>query len=37
MAYPVLRHRLLLSYGAQAQGIKPDTIIDALLSMVGSA
>ncbi|WP_264876381.1 AAA family ATPase [Vibrio agarivorans] len=37
MAYPVLRHRLLLSYSAQAQGIKPDTIIDALLSMVGSA
>lgn len=37
MAYPVLRHRLLLSYSTQAQGIKPDTIIDALLSMVGSA
>ncbi|MGR5117146.1 AAA family ATPase [Vibrio astriarenae] len=37
MAYPVLRHRLLLSYSAQAQGIKPDSIIDALLSMVGSA
>ncbi len=37
MAYPVLRHRLLLSYSAQAQGIKPNQVIDHLLSVVGSA
>lgn len=37
MAYPVLRHRLLLSYSAQAQGIKSDDLIDHILSSVGSA
>ncbi|UPQ89629.1 AAA family ATPase [Vibrio sinaloensis] len=37
MAYPVLRHRLLLSYQAQAQGVQPNQVIDSLLSLVGSA
>ena len=37
MAYPVLRHRLLLSYQAQAEGIQPNQVIDKLLSLVGSA
>lgn len=37
MAYPVLRHRLLLSYQAQAEGIKPNRVISKLLSLVGSA
>ncbi|USD68310.1 MoxR family ATPase [Vibrio sp. SCSIO 43136] len=37
MAYPVLRHRLLLSYPAQAQGIQANQVIDKLLSLVGSA
>ncbi|RTZ17631.1 MoxR family ATPase [Vibrio aquaticus] len=37
MAYPVLRHRLLLSYQAQAEGIKPNQVINKLLSLVGSA
>lgn len=37
MAYPVLRHRLLLSYQAQAEGIKPNQVISKLLSLVGSA
>lgn len=34
MAYPVLRHRLLLSYEAQAEGIEPDLIIKHLLKLV---
>ena len=37
MAFPVLRHRLLLSYHAQAEGIKPNQVISKLLSLVGSA
>lgn len=37
MAYPVLRHRLMLSYHAQAEGISPNQVIDKLLSLVGSA
>ncbi|PMH43164.1 AAA family ATPase [Vibrio sp. 10N.286.49.B3] len=37
MAYPVLRHRLLLSYHAQAQGVQANTIIKQLLTLVGSA
>ncbi|KDM90713.1 AAA family ATPase [Photobacterium galatheae] len=37
MAYPVLRHRLLLSYEAQAEGIAPDQIIHSLIEQVTSA
>ncbi|EOV0102973.1 TPA: MoxR family ATPase [Vibrio vulnificus] len=37
MAYPVLRHRLLLSYQAQAEGISVNQVIDKLISLVGSA
>jgi MoxR-like ATPase len=37
MAFPVLRHRLLLSYQAQAEGITPNKVIEKLLSLVGSA
>ncbi len=37
MAYPVLRHRLLLSYQAQAEGVSGDHIVERLLSLVGSA
>ncbi|MDW3144143.1 AAA family ATPase, partial [Vibrio sp. 2094] len=37
MAYPVLRHRLLLSYHAQAEGVTANQVIDKLLSLVGSA
>ncbi|MGF1792215.1 MoxR family ATPase [Photobacterium profundum] len=37
MAYPVLRHRLLRSYEAQAEGISTDTIISKLLTWVTSA
>ncbi|AJR05209.1 MoxR family ATPase [Photobacterium gaetbulicola] len=37
MAYPVLRHRLLRSYEAQAEGIDNDFIIKQLLSWVTSA
>lgn len=37
MAYPVLRHRLLLTYQAQAEGIHPNQVITHLLTLVGSA
>lgn len=37
MAYPVLRHRLLLTYQAQAEGITANSVISELLSQVGSA
>ncbi|CCN73545.1 putative MoxR-like ATPase [Vibrio nigripulchritudo SFn27] len=37
MAYPVLRHRMLLSYSAQAQGITANHAVKTLLSLVGSA
>ncbi|EDL55642.1 MoxR family ATPase [Vibrio mediterranei] len=35
--YPVLRHRLLLTYQAQAEGIDGNRIIDELLKTVASA
>ena len=34
VARPVLRHRLLLTYEAEAQGLTPDAVIDQLLSQV---
>ena len=37
MAYPVLRHRLLLSYEAQAEAISADTIVEQLISQVACA
>ncbi|WP_104402810.1 AAA family ATPase [Vibrio penaeicida] len=37
MAYPVLRHRMLLSYSAQAQGISANHAVKTILSLVGSA
>ncbi|KII76050.1 AAA family ATPase [Vibrio renipiscarius] len=37
MVYPVLRHRLLLSYQAQAEGTTANQVIERLLSLVGSA
>lgn len=37
MSYPVLRHRLLLTYQAQAEGISRDHVVSTLLSLVGSA
>lgn len=37
MAFPVLRHRILLSYQAQAEGIHANQVINSLLSYVGSA
>ena len=33
-AFPVLRHRLVLSYEAEADGLDPDTVIHRLLSLV---
>ncbi len=37
LAYPVLRHRLLLSYQAQAKGIEADAVIKRLLELVAFA
>ncbi|EAS40919.1 MoxR family ATPase [Photobacterium profundum] len=37
MAYPVLRHRLLLSYEAQAEGIAADSIVSHLIEQVACA
>jgi len=34
MAYDVLRHRLILSYEAEAEGISADHVIKALLARV---
>ncbi len=34
MAFDVLRHRVLLSYEAEAEGITPDRFIEALLSRI---
>ncbi|MFQ5964128.1 MAG: AAA family ATPase [Candidatus Scalinduaceae bacterium] len=34
MAYPVLRHRIILTHEAESQGIDPDDIIDTVLSKV---
>ncbi len=36
MAFPVLRHRLLLTYEAQAEGISADKIIEHLIEQVAS-
>jgi len=33
-AFPVLRHRLVLSYEAEADGLEPDTVIHRLLTLV---
>ncbi|MGF1758884.1 MoxR family ATPase [Photobacterium sagamiensis] len=37
MAYPVLRHRLLLSYEAQAEGIAADSVVSNLIAQVACA
>ena len=34
MAYDVLRHRVLLSYEAEAEGHSPDDIIETLLTLI---
>ena len=34
MAYDVLRHRVLLSYEAEAEGLSPDRIIESLLKLI---
>ncbi len=34
MAYPVLRHRVILTHEAESQGIDPDDIIDTILEKV---
>ena len=34
IAHEVLRHRVLLSYEAEAEGVRPDRVIDRLLDLV---
>ena len=31
MAYPVLRHRILTNFSAEAEGVSPETIIARLI------
>jgi MoxR-like ATPase len=33
-AFPVLRHRLVLSYEAEADGLEPDTVVNRILTLV---
>ena len=37
IAHDVLRHRLILSYDAQAEGIKADKVIDRIVELVAVA
>jgi len=37
IAHDVLRHRILLSYDAQAEGIKPDQVINKIVDLVAVA
>jgi len=37
VAHDILRHRLILSFEAEANGITPDQVIDTLISSVASA
>ena len=34
IAFPILRHRLILSYGAQADNIQPDDVIELILKRI---
>ncbi len=34
VAHPVLRHRVLLNFAAEAEGVRPEQVIDALLASV---
>ena len=34
IAYDVLRHRIILSYEAEAEGITPDTFIKELINRI---
>jgi MoxR-like ATPase len=36
-ARPVLRHRILLNFGAEAEGITPDGVVERLLKEMGRA
>jgi MoxR-like ATPase len=37
IAHDVLRHRILLSYDAQAEGIKANAVIDKMIQLVAVA
>ena len=36
VAHPVLRHRIVTTFSAEAEGITPDTIVDRLIEEVGA-
>ena len=36
VAHPVLRHRVLTNFRAEAEGITPDTVVDKLLETIPS-
>ena len=35
VAHPVLRHRIMTNFNAEAEGLKPDNIVDRLIETVG--
>jgi MoxR-like ATPase len=35
VAYPVLRHRIMTNFNAEAEGIKPDEIVRRLIETIG--
>jgi MoxR-like ATPase len=35
VAYPVLRHRIMTNFNAEAEGIKPDDVVRRLIELVG--
>jgi len=37
LAYPVLRHRIILNFNAEAEGVRTDEVIDKLLKTVAEA
>lgn len=37
MAHPILRHRIILNFAAEAEGISPDLVIDKLIEAVKSS
>ncbi|MBN2490997.1 MAG: AAA family ATPase [Planctomycetes bacterium] len=37
VAHPVLRHRIVTTFSAEAEGIRPDTIVDRLIAAVDAA
>ena len=37
VAHPVLRHRIITNFNAEAEGIKPDQIVERLAAVIDAA